>query len=121
MTNPDLIELAMRMVQGTGTVAVAPNAPAPTAVDHARERLQPAPQQPVEAEKPPALPSAPASVGLTRIAWAKDKKSADELAAMILDDLSRPLLKLLIQCRNSSLLTSALPGNAIQKMRSHSG
>ena len=79
----------MRMVQGTGTVAVAPNAPASAAVDHARETLQPAPQQPVEAEKPPALPSAPASVGLTRIASAKDKKSADELAAMILDDLSR--------------------------------
>ena len=35
MTNPDLIELAMRMVQGKGTEAVAPNSFAAAATDHA--------------------------------------------------------------------------------------
>ena len=79
----------MRMVQGTSTVAMAPNAFAPAAAGNARETLPPTPQQLVEAEKPPALPGAPASVGLMRIAPAKDKKTTDELAAMILDDLSR--------------------------------
>ena len=98
MTNPDLIELAMRMVQGTGTVAMDSNAMdsnsfARAAADDAREMLPPTPREPVEAEKPPALPAAlptaPASGGLTRIAPARDKKTTDELAAMILDDLSR--------------------------------
>lgn len=89
VTNPDLIELAMRMVQGTSTVAMAPNSFATAAVDDAREMVQHTPQEPVEAEKPPALPTAAASVGLTRSALAKDKKTTDELAAMILADLSR--------------------------------
>ncbi len=89
MTNPDLIELAMRMVQGASTVAVAPSSFAPAATDHAREMPQPAPQQPIEAEKPPTQANARASVGLTRTAPTKDRKAADELAAMILDDLSK--------------------------------
>ena len=89
MTNPDLIELAMRMVQRTSMLAMAPNPSTPTVTDQAPELPQPASQEPIEAEKPPALASAPANIGLTRTAPAKDKKAADELAAMILDDLSK--------------------------------
>lgn len=91
VTNPDLIELAMRMVQGNNTIAMAPDAHAIAVADDARAMLPPTPQKPAEAEKPPALAIAPASdgLGLTRIAPARDKKTTEELAAMILDDLSR--------------------------------
>lgn len=92
MTNPDLIELAMRMVQRASTLAVASNPPTPAATDQALEMPQPAPQEPIEAEKPPTPPtlaSAPANVGLTRTTPAKERRAADELAAMILDDLSK--------------------------------
>ena len=89
MTNPDLIELAMRMVQRTTALAMAPNPSTPAATDQAPELPQPAPQEPIEAEKPPTPASAPANVGLTRTAPAKERKAADELAAMILDDLSK--------------------------------
>jgi hypothetical protein len=89
VSNPDLVELAMRLVQGTSTEPVAPNTFAAAAPDHAREKLQPAPQGPIEVEESPTLASAPGSVGLTRIAPAKEKKAVDELAAMILDDLRK--------------------------------
>ena len=89
MTNPDLVELAMRMVQGASTQAGTRNSFAVTSADHAHNLLEPTPQGLTEVEEPPTLPKEQGSAGLTRIAPAKEKKAADELAAMILDDLSR--------------------------------
>jgi hypothetical protein len=78
----------MRAVQRTGVESEGPN---PVAADPAanllREILEPAPQRPIQVERP-ALPSAPASA-LARPAPTKQKKAADELAAMILDDLNK--------------------------------
>ena len=51
--------------------------------------LEPTPQEPIDVERPPAIPIEPGSVGLTRTAPAKEKKAANELAAMILNDLSK--------------------------------
>ena len=89
MTNPDLIELAMRMVQGKGTEAVAPNSFAAAATDHSDKMLEPTQQEPIDVERPPAVPIEPGSTGLTRTAPAKEKIAVNELAAMILDDLSK--------------------------------
>jgi len=91
VTNPDLIELAMRMVQGAGAKAADPTSFEPADTEHLDSGKQPEPtqQQPVEVEKPPALPIEPRSAGLAPVAAAKEKKTVNELAAMILDDLSR--------------------------------
>jgi hypothetical protein len=78
VTNPHLIELAMQVVQQTSNNQEEHN-PVP----------EPAPHEPVEAEKPPPLPTASENVGLPHTAPAKEKKTADELAAMILGDLSQ--------------------------------
>lgn len=75
MSNPDLIELAMRVVQETSTAAVQSNSPA---VANAETPIQ-----------PPPLPNAPETTDLTRTAPVKGTKSPDELAAMILDQLSQ--------------------------------
>jgi hypothetical protein len=73
VTDPDLIELAMRVVQESGAK--------PTAVDHAADKVEPAPIQ------PPPLPTVPASAGLPPTIPAKERKTAEELAAIILHDL----------------------------------
>jgi hypothetical protein len=77
VTNPDLIELAMRMVQ-----TKAPNSR--LAADG-----EPGPPQhePPEVQTPPPLPTAPANLGLLHTPHVKGTKSAEELAAMILADL----------------------------------
>jgi len=74
--NPDLIELAMRIVQGE----------AADARQAADGETGPPQQQPAEAQPPP-LPTEPANPGLLHTPQAKATKSADELAAMILADL----------------------------------
>jgi hypothetical protein len=79
----------MRLVQGTITERLAPNTLAANAADHAHEVLQPAPQTPVDVEKSPTRENAPGSPALTWTAPAKEKKAVDQLAAMILDDLSK--------------------------------
>ena len=75
MTNPDLIELAFRMVQQEGAE--------PAKADGNTQE----PEQQNLIETPP-LPSAAAKAGLARPAVVKEKKTAAELAAMILSDLS---------------------------------
>jgi hypothetical protein len=72
----------MRLVQGAGTEPSAPNTLAASAAEHAHAILQPAPQEPIEVQKS-------ASVDLTWTAPAKEIKVADQLAAMILEDLSK--------------------------------
>ena len=73
MSDPDPIELAMRVVQGSGTASEG--ASSPDAVTGEKPNL------------PPPLPIAPKSSGLTPAARTKGRKTANELAAMILDDL----------------------------------
>ena len=69
--NPDLIDLAMRMVQ--------------EGADPAGGAQDPTQQEPTEvAESSPI-----ASAGLSPVAPVKDRKTAEELAAMILHDLSQ--------------------------------
>ena len=77
MTDPDLIEQAMRMVQ-------AEESNARRVVDG-----EPAPQQekPDVVRTPPPLPAAIVNAGLSHSAPVKGTKTADELAAMILSDL----------------------------------
>ena len=75
MTNPDLIELALRMVQKEGAEPVKTEG----------HPLEPVQQTPIE---PRPLPSASANAGLPRPTVAKERKTAEELAAMILSDLS---------------------------------
>jgi len=77
----------MRLVQGASTEPSAPNTLVASADAHAI--LQPAPQKPIDVQQPPAPESAPASVGLTWTAPAKEKKETDQLAAMILEDLNK--------------------------------
>jgi hypothetical protein len=89
VTNPNLVELAMRLVQGAVTEPSAPNTLAASAADHAHAILQPAPENPTEVQNSPMLGSAPGSVDLSRTGPAKEKKTVDQLAAMILEDLSR--------------------------------
>ena len=67
------IELAMRVVQQT--IAAPEGASFPDAATAEKPNL------------PPPLPIAPKSSGLTPAARTKGRKTADELAAMILDDL----------------------------------
>ena len=88
MRNPDLIELALRVVQGTKTGPKGHDAiAAEPATDLVDEILEPAPQEEaIEVEQPP--PIAPESAGLARPTPVKEKKTADELATMILDDLN---------------------------------
>jgi hypothetical protein len=88
VTNPNLVELAMRLVQGANTEPSAPNTLAALAADHAHVILQPAPQKPIEVQKSPTIERAPGSVDLSWTAPAKEKKAVDQLAAMILEDLS---------------------------------
>jgi hypothetical protein len=76
VSNPDLIELAMRVVQQTSTKAVEHNPVAAELPASPKTKIEPT---------PPALPSATS----LRAAPAKETKSPDELAAMILDDLSQ--------------------------------
>jgi hypothetical protein len=78
----------MRLVQGASTEPSAPNTLAASALDHAHAILQPPPQKPIEVQSSPMLGSAPGSVDLSRTAPAKEKKTVDQLAAMILEDLS---------------------------------
>ena len=73
MSDPDPIELAMRVVQGSGTASEG--ASSPDAVTGEKPNL------------PPPLPIAPKSSGLTPAARTKGRKTGNELAAMILDDL----------------------------------
>jgi hypothetical protein len=89
VSNPNLVELAMRLVQGANPEPSAPNTLAALAAEHAHAILQPAPQEPIEVQKSPTLDRAPASVDLTWTAPAKEIKVADQLAAMILEDLSK--------------------------------
>lgn len=88
MSNPDLVELAMRAVQRTRVESegASPIVAGPAA-NLLREILEPAPQKPTQGEGP-TLPGTPANA-LTRPTPTKEKKSVDELAAMILEDLSR--------------------------------
>jgi hypothetical protein len=88
MSNPDLLERAMRMVQGRDPEPLATNSFVASAAEQAREILERA-QHPNEAEKPPALPTGQGSVGLARITPTKERKATEELAAMILDDLRK--------------------------------
>jgi hypothetical protein len=73
VSDPDPIELAMRVVQQTS--AAPEGASFPDAATAEKPNL------------PPPLPIAPTSSGLTPAARTKGKKTAHELAAMILDDL----------------------------------
>lgn len=79
----------MRVVQRTSVEPAEPSSHPATAADDTREILEPAQQDPIEVEIPPALPSVPGSVGLARPAPTKENKSAEDLAAMILNDLSK--------------------------------
>lgn len=88
MSNPDLLERAMRLVQGRDPEPLVTNSLVASAAEHAREILEPA-QHPSEAEKPPALPTEQGSAGLARINPIKERKATEELAAIILDDLSK--------------------------------
>ena len=89
MTNPDLIELAMRLVQGTNTETATPKPLTATSADHIRSPAEPTVQNPIQVENPPELPNESRGGDLTRIAPAKAKKDAAELAEMILEDLSK--------------------------------
>ena len=84
MRDPYLIELAMRVVQGTNGEPEEHN---PVAVEPAASLLR-AGLEPTK-QMSPALPSALAGVGLTRSAPPKEMKTTEELASMILDDLSQ--------------------------------
>jgi hypothetical protein len=86
VTNPDLVELAMRAVQGTKVESAESN---PIAAEPTGNLLREiigltAAQMPVEG---PAAPDAAVSAKAHRDPT-KQKKTAEELAAMILDDLS---------------------------------
>ena len=85
-----MIEFAMRVVQQTSTEPLAHN---PVAAElpayMPRPILDLALINAIEVEEPTTSESLPGSAGLTRTAPAKEKKSADELASMILDDLSQ--------------------------------
>ena len=72
MTNPDLIELAMRMAQSSAPEAAAPEGSTP--------------KQPDQVQAAP-LPAVPPRPFLPRAAEAKGRKTAEELAAMISADL----------------------------------
>jgi hypothetical protein len=80
----DLIELALRVAQRSNSDPESPN-PSAEVISVAIDALEPKPQKPIETENP----SVPPSVGLTRTSPAKEKKAADDLAAMILADLSK--------------------------------
>jgi hypothetical protein len=74
----------MRVVQGTNGEPEWHNpVAAEPAASLVREILEPTEQ------KPPALPSALGGAGLTRSVPAKEMKTTEELASMILDDLSQ--------------------------------
>ena len=75
MSNPDLIELAMRVVQESSAARADSNS---SDGAHAEESIQ-----------PPPLPTAPEGADLTRPPPAKEKKTAEALAAMILADLGQ--------------------------------
>jgi hypothetical protein len=77
VTDPDLIELAMRMAQRE----------TPDARQAAADGPEPPQQKPDEVQPPPPLPTAPANPGLLHTPHVKGTKSADELAAMIRADL----------------------------------
>jgi hypothetical protein len=90
MSDPSVIELAMRVVQQTSAEPLGHDpvvAELPAYMP--RPILDLAPIKTIEVENPPTSESLPGSAGLTRTAPVKEKKSADELAAMILDDLSQ--------------------------------
>jgi hypothetical protein len=76
-TDPDLISLAMQMVQQQS--AAAPEA------STAEETPEPA----TGGATPPPLPPAPVNIGLLPPSPVRETKSADELAAMILADLQK--------------------------------
>lgn len=75
MSKPDLIELAMRAVQETRAARADSN---PSDAAHAEEAIQ-----------PPPIPTAPESADLTRTTPARETKTAEALAAMILADLGQ--------------------------------
>lgn len=89
MSNPDLLERAMRMVQRRDTAPLAANSFVASAAEHARQILEPAQQNSNEVEMPPALPSEQDNFGLARVTPTKERKAAGELVAMILGDLSK--------------------------------
>jgi hypothetical protein len=82
VSDPDLVELAMQVVRQTCTETGEPSSFA--AADDSEIR-DPAPPEAIEVERPPA----PGSAAFARPAPVKEKKAANELAAMILDDLSQ--------------------------------
>jgi hypothetical protein len=83
MSDQDLIELAMRVARRTSSDPEGPNLAADATANVASETLELAPEKTIEIEEPSR------SAGLTRTAQAKEKKATDELAAMILEDLSK--------------------------------
>ena len=90
VTNPDLVELARRVFQRTDPEPEGhdPIATEPSA-DLASEMIEPASQESSEADEQAALPRAPEDASLTKTGPTKEKKTAEELAAMILNDLSQ--------------------------------
>jgi hypothetical protein len=83
VSDKDLVHLAMRLAQRTGTEPVEPNSIAEVA-GQASDTPEPPQPSPIH---PPPLPPAPASGALSPITTAKEKKTADELATMIVADL----------------------------------
>lgn len=82
MTDPELLELAMRLAQQTTPEPEASVADKPTA-QVATETIEPSYERSTEPENP----SPYANFGQTRAA--KEKMAADDLAAMIVADLSK--------------------------------
>jgi hypothetical protein len=85
-TERDPVEPAMQSAQQLGARSAAHTVAAENE-DQAQEIPEPARE--IAVEEPPPLPSMPEIAGLALTAPAKGMRTADELAAMILDDLSR--------------------------------
>jgi hypothetical protein len=85
-TERDPVELAVQSAQQLGPGSAA-DAVAAEIEDQAQAIPQPARE--IAVEQPPPVPSVPQSVGLALPSPAKGMRTADELTAMILEDLTK--------------------------------